>query len=91
MNYYNNNISDSDDEDTIVYMEDEHIDRISFLCLIHFMVKTFYYSDYISIIINEYLFRMFFLILFFVSLLFQSSSASSSCMSVFLTYFLPLS
>ena len=62
MNYYNNNISDSDDEDTIVYMEDEHIDQISFLCLIHCMVKTFYYSDYISIIINEYLFRMFFLI-----------------------------
>lgn len=55
MNYYNNNISDSDDEEDIVCIEDEHIDQISFICLIHFTLKTFLYSDYISTI-NEYLF-----------------------------------
>ena len=57
MNYYDNNISDSDDEENIVCMEEEHVDKLSSLCLIHFIIKILYDSDYISTI-NEYLFRI---------------------------------
>ena len=57
MNYYDNNISDSDDEENIVCMEEENVDKLSSICLIHFIIKILYDSDYISTI-NEYLFHI---------------------------------
>ena len=69
MNYYNGNISDSDDEEDIVYQEDENIEKMMVMCFIHFSLKYFNNPTYIYNITNNYITSVLFLIpiLFIVS------------------------